>query len=317
MTRRRRAYLLAGIILVGLLLPFTPWGSFLRVQLPEIVVAPETLAHIQVGGFDLALSNTLLTLWLVMTLLIGVSLLGTRRMRLVPTGMQNLLEAAIEALLSLVVDVAGEDRGKKFFPVVATIFLLLLVSNWMGLVPGFGPIGLRESVVQGEHVEEVLVPLFRSPSTDINLALGLALISVVLTQIYGMQALGVRGYIGKFIKIQRLIEFFAPVREEEGRGETRRRAGILAQAGMDIFIGLIELISEMAKILSFTFRLLGNIFAGEVILLIMAFFAPFFLPVIFFAFETFVGFIQAFIFAILTLVFMTLATTPHESAESH
>lgn len=308
MNRRQRTFLFIGLILIGLIFPYTPWGSFLRVELPQIVFTPETLAHIPIAGLDFPLTNTLLTSWLVMALLIVVSILATRQMKLVPSGMQNLLEAAIEAIFNLIKSVAGEERGRKFFPVVATIFLFVLVSNWLGLLPGFGPIYLKERVTQGE---EVGPPLLRAPSTDLNMTLALALISVTLTQVYGMQALGIWGYISRFINIRNLFRFFFPPK----RGE-KRRIGLLAQAGLDIFIGLIELISEAAKILSFSFRLLGNIFAGEVVLLIMAFFAPFFLPLIFFVFETFVGFIQAFVFAVLTLVFMTLATTSHQS-ESH
>ncbi|MBI2845829.1 MAG: F0F1 ATP synthase subunit A [Chloroflexi bacterium] len=315
MNRRRRVYFLIALILIGIIFPYTPWGAFLRVELPEIVLAPEILFHFPVTGFEFPVSNTLLTSWIVMAILILGSFLGTRRMKLLPSRLQNLLEVAIEAILSLVNSVAGEERGKKFFPVVATIFLYVLLSNWLGLVPGFGPIGLKETVPPGEEAGEILIPIFRSPSTDINMALALALVSVGLTQVYGMQALGVGGYIGKFINLRRIIQFFIPGKDKKAGG--RGRIGLLIQGLLDLFIGAIELVSEAAKILSFTFRLLGNIFAGEVVLLIMAFFAPFFLPLIFFAFETFVGFIQAFIFAVLTLVFMTLATTSHEIEEGY
>lgn len=322
-------YILAGLVLLGFIFPYTPWGSFLRIELPEISFIPETLTYIPIAKieiplssylpvpFDISLdflhlSNTLLTSWLVMALIISMCFLATRRMSLVPSGVQNLLEVAIESLLNLVQSVAGEERGKKFFPVVATIFLYVLVSNWLGLLPGFGTIGIKELHSVEGHPEEALVPIFRSPSTDLNMTLSLALISVTLTQIYGAQALGIREYFSRFINIQRIIRFFVPP-----KGGKRGGVGQLVQGGLDFFIGGIELISEIAKILSFSLRLLGNIFAGEVLLLIMAFFAPFFLPIIFFGFETFVGFIQAFVFAVLTLMFMTLATTSHETAEHH
>lgn len=306
MTRRRR---FAQIIV--LLSPLIVLGVVVRVDLAPIHFTPEILFEISLAGMLYPISNTLLSSWVVVLLLIVLALASTRRMSLVPSGLQNLMEALVEGIHSLVVNVAGEERGQKFFPIVATIFLFVLFSNWMGLLPGVGTIGF---VHEGAEGEAELIPLLRPPSTDLNMPLALALISVGLSQVFGVQTLGFLGYVGKFINVRRLIRFVkALVRPQPGE----RPLAYLGNGALDLITGLIELISEVAKIIAFTFRLFGNIFAGEVLLLVMAFFFPFLLPLIFFLFETFVGFIQAFIFAILTLFFMTLATTAHVEAEHH
>ncbi|MBI3914514.1 MAG: F0F1 ATP synthase subunit A [Chloroflexi bacterium] len=292
----------------------------------SVAVKPETLFDL--NGFEI--TNTLLTSWIAMLVLIGLAVTATRNMKLVPTGVQNIFEMLIEAILNLAESVGGE-RGRKFFPVAATILLLVVVSNLLGLIPGFGPIGLISlekghaapagivtfDIPQIFFVEEhepgapiLLAPFVRSPSTDINFPLSLALISVVLTQIFGVQALGFFGYVGKFINVRRMGKFLG--------GALRGKAvvGDLMYGLLDIFVGLIELVSEIGKILSFTFRLFGNIFAGEVVLLIMSFLFLA-LPLIFYGLEVFVGAIQGFVFCVLTLAFMSIATTPHHSEEQH
>jgi F-type H+-transporting ATPase subunit a len=213
---------------------------------------------------------------------------------------------------------------------------MVLFSNLLGLVPGFGPIGiipvsehqpapqgittldlpssLAESLGAKESVGEesvVLAPFLRSPSTDVNMTLALALISVIMTQVFGMQALGpIRYWFARFFMFDKLGKFLGSL------FKGKPNFGLFAFGLLDVFVGLLELVSEVSKILSFTFRLFGNIFAGEVVLLIMAFLF-FALPLPFYALEIFVGFIQAFVFAILTLVFMTIATTAHGAEEHH
>lgn len=333
----------------------------------SVAVRPEVLVPLHLGGFTLEISNTLFTTWIVMLLLVWFAYAATRKMQLVPSGLQNLMETIIEMLDGLTSSVAG-NRGRKFFPIVATIFLFVLVSNWLGLIPGFGPVGYitvsdkhpapegiatfdlgkgfsdfigpqHESkddhktetkpvdshgepakgattqAAPAEEEEQVLAPFVRSPSTDMNTTLALALISVVLTQIFGMQVVGVLKYWTKFFVFGKFIEFFKELFKGKFNG------GLLGFGFLDFFVGILEFVSEMVKILSFTFRLFGNIFAGEVVLLIMAFLGStyFFLgmPFPFYALEIFVGFMQAFVFAILTLVFMTIATTAHGAEEHH
>jgi F-type H+-transporting ATPase subunit a len=296
----------------------------------SVAVKPEVL--FQLGGFQI--TNTLFTSWIVILLIILFVVAATRKMALVPSGWQNVLEAIIEALYGLAQSVAGK-RGAKFFPIIATIFLYVLFSNWLGLIPGFGPIGIiaaheGQQMPQGittidlppalahffgapsgeDETALLLAPFVRSPSTDINMTLALALISVILTQIFGMQALGFFGYWGKFFNVAKFFTFFRALIHG------KLQFGLLFYGFIDLFVGILELISEMVKILSFTFRLFGNIFAGEVVLLIMAFLF-FALPFPFYGLEIFVGFMQAFVFMILTLVFMTIATTPHGGAAEH
>jgi F-type H+-transporting ATPase subunit a len=180
-------------------------------------------------------------------------------------------------LLSLVAGIAGERKAKKIFPYIATFFLFILLSNWFGLLPGVGTI-----LTPDIHTHK-LVPLLRGATADLNITLGLALVSVYMTQVVGVRNLGL-GYFKKFIDISNPIKFF---------------------------IGVLEMVAEFAKILSFAFRLFGNIFAGEVLLVVMASIVPIIAPLPFIGLEIFVGLVQALVFAMLTLVFMNLATISH------
>ena len=286
---------------------------FPPVVLPTIEIAAEQVFTI----FGLPITNTLVTSWLTMIILIVLAYLGTRKMNLVPSGLQNVLEWIVEMLYGLVEDVAGtREKSRKFFPIVATIFLFVIISNWMGILPLFGSVGwLHEAHhgVTGYHINEVgqnfglltnevdehgyvLVPFLRSAATDLNMTLALALVSMVLVQYFGVQALGLR-YFTKFFTIdfsQGAFEGF-----------------------INIFVGVLELISEFAKIISFTFRLFGNVFAGEVLLGVLAFLIPYVVSLPFYGLELFVGFIQALVFMMLTLVFFTLATIGHGHGEEH
>jgi F-type H+-transporting ATPase subunit a len=163
---------------------------------------------------------------------------------------------------------------------------------------------------------EVIIPLFRSPSTDLNNNLALALLSVGMTQVFGVMALGV-GYFSKFVNVEGMIHAFGP----DEHGQRRGCAGMLGAflfGGINFFVGILETVSEFAKVISFSFRLFGNIFAGEVMLLVLASLVPLVLTLPFLGLEVFVGLIQAFIFYILTLAFFTIATISHgHGEESH
>ena len=278
--------------------------------LPPIEGGPRAIAHIELGSFEFLISNSMLISWIATALILILAFASTRRMKTIPSGLQNIMEAIIETIEGMTKDIAGE-RGKRFFPFVATIFLFVLFSNYLGLIPGVGPIGPIETHVVNGHEEEIIVPLFRSPSADLNNTVALALISVIMTQVFGFMALGIIGYGSKFLNFGRLIAFFKALlglRPRKGMG------GLLAWGLMDVFIGLVELFSEVVKIVTFSFRLFGNLFAGEVILIIMAYLFAQLLPLPFYALEIFVGFIQAYVFAILTLIFMSMATTPMHAA---
>jgi F-type H+-transporting ATPase subunit a len=288
-------------------------GAFMsiqfRVELPPIGMAPEPIGELPLLG---TVTNSLVTTWLVMVILIILAWVGMRKRALVPSGLQNMMEALVEALWNLGEDVAGHKRVSKFFPIVATIFFFVLVSNWLGLVPGVGPIGIWENA-EGHRV---LVPLFRSPSTDLMTTAGLALISVILTQIFGVQAQGFFGYFSKFINVKGIFNVIGALTGLKPRPAKGPGMGMMIFMSIVEFImGILELVAEIAKLLSFSFRLFGNIFAGEVLLAVIAFLVPYLLPLPFLGLEVFVGFIQAFVFAVLTLVFMTIATTAHGGEE--
>jgi len=243
----------------------------------HISLSPEIIFYI--GKFPI--TNTLLTCWIVMGILIFVAFLVSKKMQIIPRGLQNIVEILIENLLKLVQNVTNDKKQtEKFFPLVATIFIFVLLSNWIGLFPGIGTIGFKE-IRDGQ---ETFVPLFRSVYSDLNMTIALALISVFACQFFGIIACGFFKYVGKFINFKSPIMFF---------------------------VGILELVSEMAKLISFSFRLFGNVFAGEVLLVAMAFLIPFIVPLPFMALELFVGFIQALVFAMLTLVFLKMATTVH------
>lgn len=235
-----------------------------------------------IGSFSI--TNSLLVVWLAMLILIIVGWRSSKKIHLIPSGIQNVVELAIEMLYNLVTSVTGDEKqSRKFFPLLATIFLLVLLSNWLGLVPGVGSIGFYEEIPG--HEGEVLVPFFRAGAADMNFTLALAIISVFSAQYFGITALGAVKHAKKF------FNFKSPIL---------------------LFVGILELIGEFAKLISFSFRLFGNVFAGEVLLLVISFLVPYVVPLPFYALEVVVGIIQAFIFTMLTLVFLKMATMMHE-----
>ena len=249
----------------------------------HVSITPEIVTHI----FGIPVTNTLIASLLTTVVLVVIVYFATRKVNEIPRGLQNLFEMIIESLFKMIDSVTGDRKQTyQFFPLVATIFIFIIVSNWLGLFPGFLSIGFNETVV-GMHEEEhtVFVSFLRSANSDLNTTLALAMISVIATQIFGILALGVLKYGKKFINFSSPISFF---------------------------VGILELIGEIAKMISFSFRLFGNVFAGEVLLVVIMTLAPFIAPLPFFGLELFVGFIQALVFAMLTLVFLKVAVTAHE-----
>ena len=243
-----------------------------------IHLAPPVLGHI----FGVPLTSTMLMAWLTMILLVAGSVVLQGRLSLVPGKVQIVAESLIGYVFDYISGVLESKKlAKRFFPVIMTIFIFILSINWIGLIPGITGFGI-ERLILGE---KSLIPFFYPAHTDLNMTIALALIAFVFIEISGVIAIGLWKYMGKFINFSSPIKFL---------------------------IGIIELFSELARLISFSFRLFGNIFAGKTLLLITMFFVPFVLPVPVLAFEIFVGFIQAFIFAILTLFFIKLAIQePH------
>jgi F-type H+-transporting ATPase subunit a len=195
--------------------------------------------------------------------------------------LQAATELIIETMLSFAESIAGSrQKAEKFFPIVATVFLFVITANWIGILPGVGSIGVYETI----EGKELFIPLFRSVNSDLNMTLAIALLIVTLTHIIGIASIGVGKHFGKFLNFKGPISFF---------------------------VGLLEGVSEFAKILSFSFRLFGNVFAGEVLLTIITFLTPYLIPIPFLGLEIFVGFIQALIFSVLSLMFLSASTEAH------
>ncbi len=417
----KRLYIAVAVIAI---VAFMALGLFIaQGPQPEIVVPAEALFDIG----PLTVSNTLLTSWVVMAIIIVIAWSATRSMKLIPGRAQNFLEAVIAFLVGQVEEIAGEKNGRKFFMVVATIFLWVIVNNWFGLMPFFNSVGKTEDVnhhifetiseqaetgkpfekrdkfgawfmeskggitlamprakatefeilgndtaevasdryviflaekftafeahaedelaaptkeavegaiaaleadpkapkvhfvlaadSHGEDVHEaapgghgipsatlgsiqaiefpgkklgLVIPYFRGTFSDVNNTLAMGIIAFLCIEFWGFQALG-PGYLKKFFNLN----------------------GIMS------FVGILELLSEFIRIISFTFRLFGNIFAGEVLLLMLTFLMPFFVVDVIYGLELFVGFIQAAVFALLTLVFATMAVEHHGEEEHH
>lgn len=242
--------------------------------------------HISISAeslFDLygvTVTNSIFTTWVVMALMmIPVLFFASRFKAGKPGRLQSLIEFMIENILHFMESIAGPAKARKNFAFIATFFFFILLSNWFGLLPGNGTIGLKEG--------EVFVPYFRAPTADLNTTLALALIAMTQVQVQGFKFLGL-GYLKKF------FDFRGPIQ---------------------LFVGLLELLSEFSKVLSFAFRLFGNIIAGEILLVVMAFIMPYLGPTPFIGLEIFVGFIQALVFMMLVTVFTNIATLGHGNEE--
>lgn len=244
---------------------------------PNIHISLAAEKVLNLGG--LQITNSLLTTWIVMGFLTIFSILATKKLTLVPNHLQSVVEIVVGGLWDLFETVIHE-KVKLFFPLLATLFIYIISINWVGLLPGIGTIGL--SKIEDGH--KTLVPFFRAGSADLNTTLGLALIALLVIQYSGFKTLGA-AYLKRFFNFSGPIYFFA---------------------------GILELISEFSRIISFAFRLFGNIFAGEVLLTVIAFLMPLFAPLPFLGLELFVGFIQALVFSMLTAVFLSLATIKTE-----
>lgn len=324
---------------------------FIRVPLPAISLPAEKIPGLKIGNFPI--TNTIVATLIADVTVLLLTFFAVRKMREVPQGLQNVMEWILETFDGMLTDIGGKEKARKWLPMFMTILLFLLVANWWELIPGVDSIGMLEPVEvshyvsggtinigylkaetpilgiptlkatkvslskvdqarvqqealaaeqQGEeyHPSEdtkiggyVLIPFVRAAATDLNVALALALISVIATQIVGMRALGLKYW----------RRFFNPV-----------ITGIVV---IDIFVGILELISEVAKLVSFSFRLFGNVFAGQILLFVMAFLVAFLIPLPFYGLEMFVGFMQAFVFAILTFIFFEQGTHSHAGEAHH
>jgi len=265
--------------------------------LHENTLFAEPIWH--VGGFPI--TNSLLNSWIVLALVIVLAISLRGKIKSVPTKIQTVLEMVMEWFLGIF-DAVTNSRKKslQFLPFVLSFFFFILLNNWLGLLPGVGSIG--QVVMQ--NGEKVFVPFLRGATADLNTTLALATIGVVASHIFGVIAVGWWNYLNKFINIKAFLEI---------PGKIMKDPAIILINPIKAFVGLIEIVGELAKIASLSFRLFGNIFAGEVLLAAMSAICAFGLPLPFMFLEIVVGLIQALIFAILILIYLSIST----SAEEH
>lgn len=286
------ALFLAGIITGPVGAKFTGGEPFMprpEVHLPAEPVFPamEHVKPVSLSPDNWTITNTVLASWITLVLLIAFFYFATRRMKVVPGRLQALAETIIEMLLNFVEAAVGKGPARTIFPLVGTIFMLVMLNAWLGILPFYGFIGFIDD--KGH----LMATLLRNANTDLNQPLAIALVAVFTVEYWGMRHIGAARYLGQFFNFKNLL-----------RG---RPLGIV-----DVFIGLLEILSHFIRIISFTFRLFGNMTAGEILLLIAAFLVPFMLAVPFYGLELLIGFVQALIFAGLTLAFAAIAITPHE-----
>jgi F-type H+-transporting ATPase subunit a len=315
---------------------------------PIIEIKGEPIIHVADFGnemLDFNITNTLLTAWIATALLIGICFFATRRISMVPSGFYNAFEALIELIYNFVTGIAGQQNGRRFFPLIATLFIYIAFANWLSLTPVFNTIGIyvplheeeaefhedalvfkdtgrvnlitpgaefveldAENCAAGHEGDECrhqaidlataehasgndeklgeLFPFLRGINTDLMTPAAFAIVSLFFIQYWGVTSVGFFRYASKFINFSSPINFF---------------------------VGFLELVAEFARLISFSFRLFGNMLAGEILLLVMTFLVALASPilVVFYGLELFVGAIQAFVFGTLTLVFAMSAIAGH------
>ncbi len=265
----------------------------------NVPLVAETIGHI--GSFPV--TNTLVNSTVLMVLFVAFAFYVKTHLTKIPGKLQNAMESVIEFLLGYF-DQVTNDRKKslQFFPIVGTLFLFILLSNWLGLLPGAGSIGIWE---MKEGALE-LVPIMRSANSDLNMTIAMAAFSVIVSHLFGMFSLGFFTHWNKFIQIGTIwkaIKSFKPIN--------------ILTALVEFLVGFIELFSEAAKIVSLSLRLFGNVFAGEVLLTVISSLVSYFVPLPFMGLELLVGVVQATVFSLLVLVYLTVSTTAPHGDEEH
>ncbi|HUQ77682.1 MAG TPA: F0F1 ATP synthase subunit A [Patescibacteria group bacterium] len=245
---------------------------------PHVVWPPDYHRPPGIAVFDVSIPSTLFTGWIVMALIIVVAFFLSRSIRLSPSGRQNALEYAYEGLANFATSLGG-PQARRYVPIFVTFFLYILLSNWSGLLPGVG------------RTQQL-----RAPTSDVNMTIGLALVSFFLFHIEGVRALGVGGYLGKFFNVSGFKDGPA--------------AGVIG-----LFVGLLEFFLEFIKPVTLSMRLFGNIYAGEIALGVITGLTFAIIPVAMVSLEFLLNFMQALIFSVLTLMFTIIATEGH--SEDH
>lgn len=268
----------------------------------EVTIYAEPIFH--VGKFTI--TNSLLNSWLAVLVIIVLCVVLRLKLKKVPSKIQHIFELMMDGAMSLVDSVTNDRKiTNKIFPLVLSLFLFILVNNWLGLLPIVGSVGFIAE--EGGH--SVFLPLFRAGTADINTTLALSVLMVIGSNIFGIIAIGAWKTFNKYVNLSVLGSVITKVRKDPS---------ILIVAPITFFVGILELIGEFAKVASLSFRLFGNVFAGEVLLASMAAIFAYILPGPFLFLEVFIGLIQALIFSLLATVYFTIASQDHsEHDESH
>lgn len=266
----------------------------------EATLFAEPVTHF--GSFPI--TNALVTSCATVLIITIIALAVRIRIKEVPRGIQNIFESLMEAALSLCDQVTNSRKiSTKVFPIAFSAFLFILINNWLGLLP-LGGFGIIENGAHGK----AFIPFLRSGTADINTTVALAIMAVISANIFGIFSIGIWKTFNKYVNLKALGSVFTRVWKDPT---------IIVVAPVSFFVGVLELVGEAAKVASLSFRLFGNIFAGEVLLMAMSAIFPYILPIPFLFLEVFVGMIQALIFSILVLVYFTIAAQDHDSHDEH
>ncbi|MEA1925690.1 MAG: FoF1 ATP synthase subunit a, partial [Patescibacteria group bacterium] len=245
----------------------------------EMTLFAEPIAH--VGDFPI--TNSLLSSVITVIILVAFFIIAGKRIARVPKGLQNLFEIILENTLNFADSVTGSrKKSERFMPIVLGLFLFILVNNYLGILPGFGTIGF----VENHEGHNVFVPFLRGGSADLNTTLALAVVAMLATHIFGITSIGIWKHLNKFVNFKAIYEIPSKFKEDKA---------VLFVNPIKVFVCLIEIVSEIAKIVSLSFRLFGNIFAGEVLIATMMTLSAFLLPIPFLFLEVLVCAVQALV----------------------
>jgi len=262
----------------------------------ETTIFAEPIFHI--GNFTI--TNALLNSWLSVIILVVFLMAVSKKINKVPRGIQNFFEMILEIGLKFADSITGNrKKSEKFLPICLTFFLFILVNNYLGLFPFVGSIGFIKSAYE----ERVFVPMFRGATADINTTLALAVMAIISSHVIGVKSIGGWKHINKFLNIKSILQISKRIKKDWT---------VILSAPINVFVGILEIVGEFSRIASLSFRLFGNIFAGEVLIVSITMLAAWAVPVPFMFLEIFVGLVQALVFSTLTMVFMTMNSQVHD-----
>ncbi|OGI94538.1 hypothetical protein A3A03_02465 [Candidatus Nomurabacteria bacterium RIFCSPLOWO2_01_FULL_40_18] len=269
----------------------------------ETTIYAEPIFHIgpPAGGFQI--TNSLLNSWLAVLVIIILCVVLRLKLKQIPGKIQHIFEIFLEGALSLCDQVTNDRKTTlKIFPLVTALFIFILVNNWLGLLPIVGSVGFLEN----EAGRSVFLPIFRAGTADINTTLALSIAIVIASNIFGIITIGAWKIFNKYVNIKAFGGVVTKFRKDKN---------VIIVAPINFFVGILELIGEIAKVASLSFRLFGNVFAGEVLLASMGAIFLYILPTPFLFLEVFIGLIQALIFSLLAAVYFTIAAQDHGEHE--